>query len=188
MKNLILIIEDCNISLNYTKIGTIAGINNGKIINCSTNNGSITSNADNDGSRIGGIVGQNGEEGEVINCTNNINVTAEYKLVGGIVGYNLGGNIENCYNSGIVEIKSESNLVGGLFGGIDTNFVGKEVVENCYYLDITCDKSCGNEESLGGVEEAKAVTSEELKSIYKDSGEEFKENKDGDMYPKLIWE
>ena len=96
--------------------------------------------------------------------------------------------MQNCYNSGIVEEKSQSNYTGGLFGEIDTNYVGKEIVENCYYLDSIYDKSCGNEEALGGVKEAKAVTSEELKSIYKDLGEEFKENKDGDMYPKLIWE
>lgn len=137
---------------------------------------------------MGGLLGDtNTSAGITSNSYNKGKITANSYDAGGLVGA-LRSNVQNCYNSGLVEVKSQNKLVGGLFGGIDTNFVGKEVVENCYYLDSTADKSCGNEESLGGVEEAKAVTSEELKNIYKNLGEEFKENKDGDMYPKLNWE
>ena len=136
---------------------------------------------------IGGILGDTVTSAGVASNSYNKGKIIANASGGGLVG-GIRSKIKNCYNSGIIEFKAQNDLVGGLFGGIDTNYVGKEVIENCYYLDSTADKSCGNEEALGGVEEAKAVTSEELKSIYKDLGEEFKENKDGDMYPKLIWE
>ena len=145
-----IIIENCNMSLNYTKVGTIAGINNGKIINCVANSGSINTNADNDGSRIGGIIGQNGEGGEVVNCANNISVAAEYKLVGGIVGYNLGGNIENCKNYGEI---SGPTQVGGIAGdseGLNENNIVN--VKNCTnYAKITGDGRLNYESSIGGI-------------------------------------
>ena len=83
-------VEGYNLEVNYAQTGTIAGENSGIITKCINNNGEIHSNGNNDGSRVGGIVGLNKEDGLVEGCTNNSNISGEYKLVGGIVGYSAG--------------------------------------------------------------------------------------------------
>lgn len=175
------------------------------------NSGNITGN-----NNIGGLVGRTSELGEINSCYNIGDVTGN-SLVGGITGATVGGanyiynsynkgkissiteyaggitgiircKIENCYNSGKVEMQSTSDRVGGLFGTLDISYVEKEKIKNCYYLDSSYSKACGNESVIGNIEGAKSITDEELKNLAETLGSEFKKNEEGDMYPKLIWE
>ena len=152
-------------------------------INSCYNTGNTTGNI-----AVGGLVGDTLiDAGIISNSYNKGKIISNSYDTGGLVGV-IRSMIENCYNSGLVETAVGNDAVGGILGGIDFNYVGKEVVKNCYYLNTTCDKSCGNEEFFGGIEEAKAVTSEELKELSQKLGAEFKDNTEGDMYPKLLWE
>lgn len=72
--------------------GGIAGVNNGKIINCSYY-GIIEGTTD-----AGGIVGRNELKGEIYDSTADGTVTGE-SHTGGIVGYNT-GTVSNCTNNG----------------------------------------------------------------------------------------
>ena len=143
-------VESYNITVSYAQAGTIAGVNNGKIMNCTNDNRSISSNGENDGSRIGGIVGLNGEGGEIVNCTNNISVTGEYKPVGGIVGYSLGGNIEKCKNYGEITGPTQVGGIAGDSEGLNENNI--VTLKNCTnYAKITGDGSSNYEGSIGGI-------------------------------------
>ena len=122
-------VEGYNLEVNYAQTGTIAGENSGIITKCINNNGEIHSNGNNDGSRVGGIVGLNKEDGLVEGCTNNSNISGEYKLVGGIVGYNLGAKIENCNNYGNISGPSQVGGIAGDSEGIDENSLA--YVKNC---------------------------------------------------------
>lgn len=133
-------IENYEIVTGYSKSGTIAGVNSGIIINCSTNNGNILSTITDysNMAELGGICGINSDNGIIKNCTNYSNVTGSGKLIGGICGYNLGGDIESCYNYGIVK---GTYQVGGIVGdseGINEN--------NITYL-----KKCVNEGNVTGI-------------------------------------
>ncbi|MDD6488954.1 MAG: GLUG motif-containing protein [Clostridia bacterium] len=72
--------------------GGIAGVNNGKIINCSYY-GIVEGTTD-----AGGIVGRNELKGEIYDSTSDGTVTAK-SHTGGIVGYNT-GTVSNCTNNG----------------------------------------------------------------------------------------
>ena len=108
-----IIIEDCTIDSQYARVGIIVGSNSGIIENCIISSGEVKSSGNNEGSRLGGISGENDDDGIIRNCINHANITGEYKLVGGLCGYNLGGNIENCINYGTIEGPSQ---VGGIAG------------------------------------------------------------------------
>ena len=96
------------------------------------------------------MVGLNGEGGEIVNCTNNISVTGEYKLVGGIVGYSLGGNIENCKNYGEISGPTQIGGIAGDSEGLNENNI--VTVKNCTnYAKITGDGSSNYEGSIGGI-------------------------------------
>ena len=64
---------------------------------------------------IGGVVGYN-ENGTVENCYNNGKVTGAYGYIGGIAGDNEGGTVKNCHNSGEVSHRGSSTCVGGVVG------------------------------------------------------------------------
>jgi len=74
--------------------GGIAGINQGKIVNCAYY-GHLSGN-----SETGGIVGINQPGGTIEICTNYARVTGYY-YTGGIVGKNY-GQLTNCSNSGMI--------------------------------------------------------------------------------------
>ncbi|MCD7727039.1 MAG: carboxypeptidase regulatory-like domain-containing protein, partial [Ruminococcus sp.] len=60
----------------------------------------------------GGVVGYN-DGGSVTGCSNSGTVIGESFYTGGVVGYNDGGSVTNCYNSGSV---SGTWAVGGVVG------------------------------------------------------------------------
>ena len=158
------ILENTSVSSEHSIVGGICGQNNGLIDNCHVQSGTISSTgndsikdvnideARNGGSRVGGICGQNNDGGTIQNCTNEAEITAGYRLVGGICGYSLGGNISNCENRGEVH---GSLQIGGIVGdseGLDANNIS--YIMNCKnYEDIT--QTVGEEEPssarVGGI-------------------------------------
>ncbi len=105
-----------NLNLKNTRIiadeegvGTLAGYNDGVIINCSAT-GSIAG----EGSMVGGLVGSN--DGSIMSCVSKVKVQGDDTL-GGLVG-GSGGYIENCIAKGNVTGR-EANGVGGLIGFLD---------------------------------------------------------------------
>ena len=161
------------------RIGGIAGYNyNGGVISYSDNNGAVTGKGDY--SAAGGIVGYN--NGSIKNSFNNGNVTGYGDYLGGIVGenikdifdsYNKGeikgkgydtvtggitgindsGNINNVYNSGIVD--SMGYNVGGIVG---QNYSG--TLSNAYNTGTI---NGNGSEYVGGIV---AINDGEIKNVY----------------------
>ena len=161
------------------RIGGIAGYNdNGGVISYSDNNGAVTGKGDY--SAAGGIVGYN--NGSIKNSFNNGNVTGHGDYLGGIVGenikdifdsYNKGeikgkgydtitggitgindsGNINNVYNSGIVD--SMGYNVGGIVG---QNYSG--TLSNAYNTGTI---NGNGSEYVGGIA---AINDGEIKNVY----------------------
>lgn len=72
---------------------------------------------------VGGIVGRN-DGGTVENCHTNADVAAQEDDLGGVVGYNDAGFIINCSNTGTVQGRnSYSECVGGIVGVNDGGLV-----------------------------------------------------------------
>lgn len=161
------------------RIGGIAGYNdNGGVISYSDNNGVVTGKGDY--SAAGGIIGYN--NGSIKNSFNNGNVTGYGDYLGGIVGenikdifdsYNKGeikgkgydtvtggitgindsGNINNVYNSGIVD--SMGYNVGGIVG---QNYSG--TLSNAYNTGTI---NGNGSEYVGGIA---AINDGEIKNVY----------------------
>lgn len=161
------------------RIGGIAGYNdNGGVISYSDNNGVVTGKGDY--SAAGGIVGYN--NGSIKNSFNNGNATGYGDYLGGIVGenikdifdsYNKGeikgkgydtvtggitgindsGNINNVYNSGIVD--SMGYNVGGIVG---QNYSG--TLSNAYNTGTI---NGNGSEYVGGIA---AINDGEIKNVY----------------------
>ncbi len=83
---------------SQNRMGGIAGVNYGQIINCSFS-GRVTGD-----SEVGGIAGVNEEGGEIRRCQSGALVTGNHST-GGIVGNNH-GILNNCSNSGSVNTHS----------------------------------------------------------------------------------
>ena len=131
-----------NCTSNATIVGGsgIAFSNSGIISNC-VFNGSITGV-----NIIGGIVGRNDMQGQVINCINNGKIVATnsgsntdfmgqltaYNGVGGIVGAADNGNsvISHNINIGIVE---GQGFVGGILGGGGNSSTPSNIMNNANY-------------------------------------------------------
>ena len=110
-------------------VGGVVGYNNSKsdgVTNC-YNTGDITGTGASNGTYVGGIVGYNSSSAQ--NSYNNGNVSGTGTdtgddnsdiNVGGIVGRNFGGSVQNCYNidsvSGTVMGSTRSTYVGGVVG------------------------------------------------------------------------
>ena len=94
--------------------GGIVGYNEsdgyyGLINNC-TNRGEVTTKT-----KSGGIVGETaGIDGLISNCTNVGAISADTDKGGGIVGYNNGGTLEGCVNSGDVTAGESGGGIVGL--------------------------------------------------------------------------
>ncbi len=92
---------------------------------------------------VGGVVGYN-DEGRVENCHNIGSVSGE-RYVGGVVGYNDEGRVKNCHNIGEVSGDRVGGVVGYNNGG---------TVENCYNTGKVSGPDSGNsviDSYVGGV-------------------------------------
>ena len=138
----------CNVYGNTYK-GGIVGNSRGatKIVNC-CNAGKIELNGDTFYSytSAGGIIGIGGGEETVINCYNLETVenycTTVYAGAGGIIGNTAGSTdtIINCYNIGkIIGQHTQGSIAGGFWY---SDWIS--TLNNCYYLEDSCDKAVGS--------------------------------------------
>lgn len=133
---------------NYSAAGGIVGYNNGSIKN-SFNNGNVTGYGD----YLGGIVGENIKD--IFDSYNKGEIKGKgYDTVtGGITGINDSGNINNLYNSGIVD--SMGYNVGGIVG---QNYSG--TLSNAYNTGTI---NGNGSEYVGGIA---AINDGEIKNVY----------------------
>ena len=98
---------------------------------------------------VGGIVGYN-YFGKVQNCTNSCNLLSyAYSHFGGIVGYNYCGTIENCSNLGTVSSAGYARV-----GGIVGNDVGG-LIRNCTNTGVLT--SSGSVGGIAGVADSSSI-------------------------------
>ena len=103
-----------------SQIGGIAGVNAGRIQNC-TFQGHMAGNES-----VGGIVGKNLTSGIVESCSASGSIRGSH-FIGGIVGENL-GVIRKCKNLASVNVREEDNQIDSV--SLDPEFLmGKESVE-----------------------------------------------------------
>ena len=100
-------------------VGGICGYNEGGSISQCSNNAKVTGNT-----AVGGIAGYN-EEGSILKCNNAGSVNG-YNMVGGICGYNnLDGELIECQNNG--NITADKIYVDGITGKNGTGEIDAEV-------------------------------------------------------------
>ncbi|MGF7018097.1 prepilin-type N-terminal cleavage/methylation domain-containing protein [Lachnospiraceae bacterium PF1-21] len=103
---------------------------------------------------VGGIAGDQGRGGQIVNAVyNDADVTLQigYGALGGIVGYSVGANIDNCHTSASVKLKLEG-IVGGStwIGGIVGDLRESGNVLNCSN-SATINGGNVNNVSVGGI-------------------------------------
>ena len=166
-------IENCinkaTVSGNYNTAGIVGyiGSRGGTIKSCA-NLGNISGS-----NNVGGIVGYAYNKVTVDQCYNRGAIEATVSKAGGIVGYMNDGSAKfsNCYTTGTVTAKSDSNPV-----------VGKKSsgsISDCYYLD-----------TLGTDSNATSKTSDVLKALASTLGGAFTTAPAGinDGYPIFRWQ
>lgn len=88
--------------------------------------------------RIGGLVGYNAEGSRILNCYNKggfkeNGIIKKKSVIGGITGYNY-GIIQNCYNSGNIEVKDIEYAVNPAIGGIVGRAYASSIISTCCFL------------------------------------------------------
>ena len=129
-------VEKCTITSSQGRIGAIAGVNEGLIENCIINSGKLNSSGayrdpiteSKQGSRIGGICGENGLGAIIKNCVNSAEIIGNEIQVGGISGRNFGGIIAGCINNGAVK---GPGRVGGIVGWTMPENNSESEVKDC---------------------------------------------------------
>jgi len=121
-------IKNSNITAAYY-VGGISGRMSGTIDNCHIDKTvKITGSSNNGiGTYIGGIAGE--AYGTVKNSSNEGNIVASHRYVGGIVGVIINGDILGFYNAGTVQGSYE--YVGGIAG---VNCESTTNITNCYNI------------------------------------------------------
>lgn len=134
-------LKNCSVQANGI-VGMFAGINNGKITNCSTDNKCKLLSG---GSYLGGIVSNN-SKGTIENCSNAAQVWAVMGgqlIVGGIVGDN-DGVVKKCSNTG--------NITGPAYvGGIAGITRDGSNVSYCYNMGKITGKGSDMAGGTGGI-------------------------------------
>ncbi|MCD4830403.1 MAG: hypothetical protein K8R02_01185 [Anaerohalosphaeraceae bacterium] len=108
--------------------------------------------------RIGGLVGNN-NNGNINNCYAQISIIGDDSKIGGLVGYSYNGNISYCYSTGAV---SGSADVGGLIGSGNS-----DTITACFW-DV---QTSGTFTSAGGTGKTTSEMQEE--STFTDAGWDF---------------
>ena len=128
----------------------------------------------------------------IFSCYNSGTITGQYRHVGGLVGLNR-GTLEDSYNTGNVSgpVDTTGAIVGYnnefYYDVTNTTYIGE--THNCYSLEGITSKLFGENNSIIG-EECSFKSSNELKSLYKVLGSDFKEdiNNINNNYPILEWQ
>ncbi len=123
-------IQNCQNSgtvLGKAKLGGITGQNGGTVKGCQ-NSGTVMMQNDQSTS-AGGIVGENGLNCKISDCQNSGPISGQ-QCIGGIVGTNSGGTVDNCQNGGSVRgIAAAGQIVINIGGVVGEDIMGK--VTNC---------------------------------------------------------
>ena len=94
-------ITDCHntgmVSGGWRMVGGVVGFNKAKIINC-YNSGAVSGSK----IEVGGVAGNQETAGEITNCYNSGAVSGNDNYVGGVAGIIKRGKITSCYNCGTV--------------------------------------------------------------------------------------
>ena len=136
-------------------VGGVVGDNSGIVTN-SYNTGTVSGPDSGTGNRVGGVVGYN-YGGRVKNCYNTGKVTGN-SSVGGVVGYNHSGIVENCYNTG--KVSGPDSVSGNSVGGVVGYNSSSGNVTGCYFLKGTAGSGIGT----GGTTGATELTADEFKN------------------------
>ena len=113
-----------------------------------------------DSKGVGGVVGNAGGKGHIINCYNTGEISSIYynAPVGGVCASNSGMDIYNCYNSG----KTSGNSYGRGLGGHNS---GSYTIDNCFTLE-KCNTDTKNEVWYEG--SAADITLKNIEALKKD--------------------
>ena len=144
-------IKNLTINENHTNVGLFGYIENATIQNLGIENAIVTSNSYN---YVGILVGYQYINSNVFNCYSTGQVSGQYG-VGGLVGWNYGGKIENSFS----HVKATGlGRVGGLLGnGANPN----AIVKNCYstgLVTVTPDPTIYNGGLIGSHADMTVVT------------------------------
>lgn len=148
--------ENCSVSGDGDYVGGICGYNYGGTITGCTNHGTVNNTGTGD-KYTGGICAYNRSGSTVTGCTNTGTVSGSSKNVGGVCGCTSGsGTVTNSTHTGTVS--GTGTYVGGICA-----YNNRSTVDNCYWLEGTCDKGIGGSAS-GGTTNAEEKTATEFAS------------------------
>ncbi len=148
--------ENCSVSCDGNYVGGICGYNYGGTITGCTNHGTVNNTGTGD-KYTGGICAYNRSGSTVTGCTNTGTVSGSSKNVGGVCGCTSGsGTVTNSTHTGTVS--GTGTYVGGICA-----YNNRSTVDNCYWLEGTCDKGIGGSAG-GGTTNAEEKTATEFAS------------------------
>lgn len=148
--------ENCSVSGDGNYVGGICGYNYGGTITGCTNHGTVNNTGTGD-KYTGGICAYNRSGSTVTGCTNTGTVSGSSTNVGGVCGCTSGsGTVTNSTHTGTVS--GTGTNVGGICA-----YNNRSTVDNCYWLEGTCDKGIGGSAS-GGTTNAEEKTATEFAS------------------------
>ena len=133
-----------NLNVNGGRIfaGLFGKVNNGTIKNLSVY-GNVNSTTKENNCATGGIVGELGYTGKVINCSFIGNVTG-LNNSGGIVGKMWrGGTIENCYSRGNIEGVRHAGGIAAFMHQSDQTYTINYIIKNCYFAGTVKNENGG---------------------------------------------
>ena len=133
-----------NLNVNGGRVfaGLFGKVNNGTIKNLSVY-GNVNSTTKENNCATGGIVGELGYTGKVINCSFIGNVTG-LNNSGGIVGKMWrGGTIENCYSRGNIEGVRHAGGIAAFMHQSDQTYTINYIIKNCYFAGTVKNENGG---------------------------------------------
>ena len=151
-----------NLTLSNTRIqvkghyyiGAIAGLNKGSVVNCHVaNDVCIVSN----GTEVGGVVGMNNNNDTntetnprsvIQSCTSSVTIKWSGCNVGGILGNNYGGKVENCFAEG-VQMPNTPRRAGAIVGSSrrESTILTNNYYHNCSVKNVMTNIGVGTNEN-----------------------------------------
>ncbi len=130
-------IKDCSITAgNGRYIGGLGGYNAGGKISKVAVSGKIENGYSDGSANVGGLIGYD-NAGTIENCYSQVQVEGKGRCIGGLVGYSEGGTITNSYSIG--KVTGGSSNVGGLVGGKNSG-----TITNSYWDTQTSEITTGS--------------------------------------------
>ncbi|MCD8081617.1 MAG: glycoside hydrolase family protein [Bacteroides sp.] len=127
--------------------GTVTGYNTGTIGNVVVR-GTLLS--DNTGDILGGIAGENREQGVIRNCYVNATMEAYCGMTGGIVGRNSGtgsdASVTRCTSEGTLTVLAGKNRIAGIVGRGE----GPDLIKGCH-SSMTIVATASGANGVGGI-------------------------------------